>query len=93
MAYRVEFRPAAVRELRRLRREMSSEVFNTLERAIAGLIENPRPEGCRSVANAPYLRIRVAGNYRVIYAVDDRERLVLEVRVARRGEGTYRRLP
>jgi len=86
--YRVEFRPAALRELRRLRRAMAQEIFQNLERAlILSWITPGLP------AAAPYLRIRVAGGYRVIYAVDDRDRLVLVVRVARRGEATCRQLP
>ncbi len=90
---RVEFRPAALRELRRLRRAMAQEIFQNLERALTSLMDNLRPPGCRPISNTPYLRIRVAGVYRVIYAVDDRDRLVLVVRVARRGEATCRQLP
>mgnify|MGYP001589732467 FL=1 len=38
-----------------------------------------------------FWRVR-AGRYRVIYAINDSERVVVVVRVARRSEGTYRGL-
>jgi len=91
--YAVDFHPAALRELRRLRRGIARETYRELERAIGSLAENPRPVGYRHVLNTPYLRIRVARVYRVIYQVDEEARQVLIVRVARRGEATYRQLP
>lgn len=91
--YTLEFHPAALRELRRLQRGIARATYQEIRRAINILAETPRPEGCRAVANTPYLRIRVVGVYRVVYEVNDQNRLVLVVRVARRGEGTYRRLP
>ncbi len=37
-----------------------------------------------------YLRLRV-GDLRVVYLVDDRERVIIVLKVARRSESTYRR--
>ncbi|MBI2911367.1 MAG: type II toxin-antitoxin system RelE/ParE family toxin [Chloroflexi bacterium] len=86
--YRVELRPAAAREFRRLVRRMSAEARQEMEAAIDALGSNPRPAGCRLVAGTSYLRIRAGREYRVIYAVNDEERLVVVARVARRGEAT-----
>lgn len=91
--YVLEFHPAALRELRHLRRGIPQATYGELEGAISGLADNPRPEGFRHVVNTPYLRIRVARVYRVIYQVDEEARHVVVVRVARRGEATYHGLP
>ncbi|MGH3065388.1 MAG: type II toxin-antitoxin system RelE family toxin, partial [Gaiellaceae bacterium] len=57
--------------------------------AIDGLAGNPRPVGCSKLAGRDDYRIRV-GNYRVVYAVDDAERLVIVARIDHRRE-VYRR--
>jgi mRNA interferase RelE/StbE len=60
--------------------------------AIGRLAENPRPDGCVKVRFAEHTyRLRV-GDHRVIYEVLDAEVIVTVVRVAKRDEGTYRRL-
>ncbi len=61
--------------------------------AIKQLVNEPRPESCLPVKNAPpgTYRVRV-GDYRVIYTVLDDEQVIVVARVARQGEGTYRRL-
>jgi mRNA interferase RelE/StbE len=57
--------------------------------AIDGLAANPRPVGCAKLAGRDDYRIRV-GDHRVVYAVDDAERLVMVARIAHRRE-VYRR--
>jgi hypothetical protein len=47
------------------------------------------PQGCRKLRGVEGWRIRV-GNRRVIYTIDDDERLVTIVAVRRRREDTYR---
>jgi mRNA interferase RelE/StbE len=59
------------------------------ERAIDGLAENPRPVGRAKLAGRDDYRIR-EGDYRVVYAVDDTEGLVIVARIAHRRE-VYRR--
>ena len=60
---------------------------------IDALAETPCPTGCRPVRAAPRdtYRVRV-GDYRIIYSVLGDERVVIEARVARRSERTYRGL-
>ena len=61
-----------------------------LRSAIRSLADDPRPPGVRKIEGTRRAyRIRV-GAYRVVYEIYDRERLVLLLRVARRGKGTYR---
>jgi len=57
--------------------------------AIAALASAPRPRGVEKLTGRGDWRIRV-GPYRVIYRVDDAERLVVVFRVAHRREA-YRR--
>lgn len=80
---------------RRARRDLDGlpqADYMRVQRSIDALAEDPRPRGAKKVrAGAPLRRIRV-GDYRVIYAVFERERIVKVVRVARRSERTYRDL-
>lgn len=57
--------------------------------AIDGLATDPRPSGAVKLAGRDDFRIRV-GDYRIVYAVDDAERLVLVARIAHRRD-VYRR--
>lgn len=55
--------------------------------AIDELAECPRPRGCVKMAKDTY-RIRVGRDYRVIYTIDDKERVVTVFKVSTR-EGAY----
>ena len=63
--------------------------YSRVAQAILKLEDNPRPPGCRKLRDLEGWRIRV-GNWRVIYHVDDRERMVVIVEIRRRREDTYR---
>lgn len=87
MPYRVELAPAARRDLRRL----PVAVQQRLAGPILALADTPRPPGVRKVRGQVCTwRLRV-GTYRVIYDVDDSDRLVVVLVVDRRSETTYRR--
>jgi mRNA interferase RelE/StbE len=83
VSYAVEFERSAAKELRRL----DLPVRRRVVAAVAGLAVDPRPAGCKAMAAWPpaHYRVRV-GDYRVIYAVDDDERVVTVVRVGPRGQ-------
>ena len=77
---------------RRTRRELDrihQPDFDRVAGAILKLEDDPRPPGCRKLRGLEGWRIRV-GNWRVIYTIDDAERLVTIVAVRRRREDTYR---
>ena len=77
------------REARRALGRVPGADYSRLERAIDALAEEPRPRGSKKLrAWAPLWRIRV-GDYRIVYSVFDRERIVKVLRVARRGQRTY----
>jgi mRNA interferase RelE/StbE len=84
--YRVDLAPAALRELRRLPAGDAAR----LRGPILALALEPRPPGATKLAASEWWRIRV-GDLRVVYLVDDVDRLVIVLRVARRNERTYRR--
>jgi mRNA interferase RelE/StbE len=65
--------------------------YQAVARAISALEQEPRPPRVKKLAESGLWRIRV-GRYRVVYAIDDKQGLVIVVRVARRTEDTYRRL-
>lgn len=86
--YAVRFTPAAEQELHRLPADDAAR----LRRPILGLALDPHPPGSARIAGSPYLRLRT-GDLRVVYWVQEGERVVIIVRVARRSESTYRQLP
>lgn len=82
--YTVTFTRSARRELEAL----NAALVARLVRRIEALATNPRPSRCRKLRGTNNLwRIRV-GDYRVIYAVSDDERLV-DVRVVRHRSDAY----
>ncbi len=85
--YQVDLAPAAQRQLRRL----PPGPVASLRGPILGLAIEPRPPGVVKLAGSDLWRLRVA-DLRIVYLVDDDERLVVILRVARRSESTYRRV-
>ena len=87
MSYQVRLRRAAQKQLDRL----IGRDYQAVARAISALEPEPRPKRVKKLAESSLWRIRV-GQYRVVYAIDDKESLITVVRVARRTEDTYKRL-
>jgi mRNA interferase RelE/StbE len=82
MTYRIELRPAAVRDLARVEKPWRLKIA----RKIDSLTLNPRPPGVEKLAGQDN-RYRVrCGNYRIIYEMYDQELLVLVVRLGHRRE-------
>ena len=78
--YRVAFKPAAQRQVRKLPASTRSRVIDAIE----SLATEPRHHGTEKLTGASDLyRIRV-GEYRVIYSIDDDQLLVLVVKVGHR---------
>jgi mRNA interferase RelE/StbE len=81
--YRVELTPRAQRELD----DIGGKDLERILAAVQELGENPRPHGVRKL-KGPIHRIRL-GNWRIIYAVFEKDKLVLVGKIARRSERTY----
>ena len=87
MAYRIEFRPASLRDLRRIPQPFRGRLLT----AIAALARTPRPPGgVRLQGSEGFHRVRV-GDYRIVYLIQDRVLLICVVRVAHRKD-VYRGL-
>jgi mRNA interferase RelE/StbE len=82
MPYRLTIERAAAKALESL----DAGAYRRVRAALAGLMAEPRPSGCKKLAGADDLwRIR-AGDWRIVYAILDRELVVLVVRAAHRRE-------
>lgn len=80
--YTITFARSARKELETLNATVINRIFPKIE----ALARNPRPRGCRKLRGEKNLwRIRV-GNYRVVYAIDDKQLLIDIVAVRHRSE-------
>ena len=84
--YKIDVRRRAQRALDKL----PKSDFQAVIEAIRDLAQTPRPRGIEKVKSTGLWRIR-QGDYRIIYAIDDNERLITVVRVGHRRE-IYRAL-
>ena len=86
MRHGLQIRPSALKELDGLADRDRARVA----RRIDSLAENPRPHGSEKMAGTGReYRVR-AGDYRVIYTVDDAAHMVTVEKVGNRGD-VYRR--
>jgi len=80
--YALEIKPSARKELENL----SDGLVARLALKIDGLATDPRPSGCRKLRGYKDLwRIR-AGDFRIVYIIDDDRKVVSVTRVAHRRE-------
>jgi len=80
--YRIEFSSRAAREFRKL----TPDIQRRLDPALQALAQNPRPPGCKKLSGEESVwRIRV-GNYRVVYYIQDKQLLVLVLKIGDRKE-------
>lgn len=76
---------------RRVQRELDALQGVDYERVMSrlrALTGDPRPRGCEKIYNAVY-RVR-AGDYRIIYLIDQDERRIEVGGIRRRSEKTYK---
>ncbi len=84
--FRLELTRRAEKELRRLPTGLQGRIA----KAINGLLASPRPPGSKKLRGVEAYSLRV-GEYRIVYLVDDTQRLVTVVRVKHRRD-VYRDL-
>ncbi len=81
MIYEVGFKPAALRQLRKLDAKVQTNILTEIE----FLADDPRPSDCKKLKGETNLyRIRVSGTYRVIYEIQDKQLLVTVVKIGHR---------
>ena len=80
MAYQIRFLPSASRSLKKL----SIQVVHQLQPYFDQRAHNPRPPGCKKLRGKDNLwRVR-AGDYRIIYQIDDGRLIVVVVALGHR---------
>lgn len=89
MAWRIEFVPAAAKELKKLGRTEAARIIATLETRIAAL-DDPRSLGSALTGDLGSLWRWRIGDYRVIARIEDERITILVVRIGHRRE-VYRR--
>jgi mRNA interferase RelE/StbE len=77
--YRIEFRPAALRELRKIDRSTQPRI----QGAISLLAKDPRPPASRPLRGREGYRLRV-GDYRILYTINDGVLLIVVVTIGHR---------
>ncbi len=88
MTYVVELSPAAVRQLKKLDRQIQIRVLGRIEK----LESEPRPSNATILKGTDDTLYRVReGDYRIIYTVEDDQLIVLVIRIGHRSE-VYRKL-
>jgi mRNA interferase RelE/StbE len=80
--YSVEVKPSARKELEALPENLLARVFQKMD----SLRSAPRPAGCKKLKGyKDQWRVRV-GSWRVVYIIDDAEKLISITRIAHRRE-------
>ncbi|MDI7277271.1 MAG: type II toxin-antitoxin system RelE/ParE family toxin [Anaerolineae bacterium] len=85
--YTIRLSRQAERRLMRLPRDLGGR----LRRVLHALQTEPRPRGAEPLKGHDLYRLRV-GDWRIVYAIEDAQLLVLVIRIAARGEA-YRDCP
>ena len=87
MPYQVQIAPAAQRDVKRLPPEMVRKV----DVAMLELEQTPRPHGCTKLEGSEdEYRVRI-GDYRILYVIDDKAKLVTIARVRHRRDAYRKR--
>ena len=81
-SYSVEVKPPARKELEAL----PDDVLSRVVRKVESLGQTPRPAGCKKLKGyKDQWRVRV-GDWRVVYIIDDKAKLISVTRIAHRRE-------
>jgi mRNA interferase RelE/StbE len=87
LSYSVTFARSARKELESLAQTVAIRILKKIE----SLPENPRPASCKKLAGQNFLwRIRI-GDYRVVYFIDDTNRLI-DITIIRHRSAIYKGL-
>jgi mRNA interferase RelE/StbE len=84
--FKIELRRIAQRSLDKL----PPRDFKAVLEAVKALADFPRPNGVEKLKGVPLWRVR-QGDYRIIYNIDDKQQLIIIVRIGHRRE-IYRSL-
>jgi len=79
--YRITIKKSAVKELEDIPRKDLRKVINR----IRSLAKDPRPQGSQKLSGQERCRIR-QGNYRIVYYIEDKDSLIVIVKIGHRRE-------
>ena len=85
MAWRIEFVPAAAKELKKLGKAEAERIITTLEKRIA-VLDDPRTLGSALKGEFGGLWRWRIGDYRVVARIEDERITILVVRVGHRSD-------
>ena len=69
-------------------KKLSTDLFDRIITHLKALSENPKPPGCRKITGSKSdWRIRI-GDYRIIYEIEARKRVVKVMRIRHRKEAS-----
>lgn len=86
-SYDIQFRRSVRKDFKHLPPKTAERIWSKIE----GLEENPRPPGAASLeGDRPLWRIRI-GDYRLVYEIDDKARVVM-IHYVRHRKDVYRDL-
>ncbi|MBU0504732.1 type II toxin-antitoxin system RelE/ParE family toxin [bacterium] len=83
-SYNIVVSPRVDKDLRKL----PKNIIKTISLVIDGLAKNPRPDGCKKLrgAHVEEYRVKAKRDYRVLYQVYDKEKIIHVLRVLDRKE-------
>ena len=64
-------------------------IRSAIDKAILDLAQIPRPRGCKRLTEKEGYRIRI-GDYRILYMIDDKARVVVIYRIKIKSKVTYK---
>ena len=82
--YNIQIIPSAIKDLDRL----DKNFFKQIKAKILALSSDPRPPNCLKLTAEEGYRLR-SGNYRILYRIDDKNKIICIYRVKHRKE-SYR---
>ena len=77
--YVIEFRPAALRELRKIDKSVQPRIRGAIEL----LAQNPRPPASRLLRGRDGYRLRI-GDYRILYTIEDAVLTIVVITIGHR---------
>ena len=79
--YKIFILPQAQKDLDNLQ----TKIFNQMKNKISLLSNNPRPSGCLKLTAEEGYRVKT-GDYRIVYRIDDRQKIIYIYRIKHRKE-------
>lgn len=85
MSYKIKIKKSAAKEIASLAHNDLTRIIEKIQ----SLSNDPRPPGCKKLSGDEKYRLR-AGNYRILYKIEDSELIIYVVKVGHRRE-VYRK--